>query len=362
MRVLGLMSGTSLDGVDAAIIETDGERVLGFGPARTFPYAADERRALMAATEDALAAVPAAPPPPSFAAAAAVIERTHADAVSRLLAEPDAGKVELIGFHGQTVLHRPGEGLTVQLGSGDALARATGIDVVWDLRTADMAAGGQGAPIVPVYHKALAARAGLEPPVAVLNVGGVANLTFIGAGGELIAFDTGPGNGLIDQLVEACGAGPFDAGGRIAASGRIDELALKRLLDHPYFAKGGTKSLDRYDFSLAPVAHLTLPDGAATLVAFTAASVALAAARLPVRPQRWIVCGGGRHNAAIMAALNMRLDVPCLAAEAVGWRGDTVEAEAIAYLAARSVKGLPLTFEGTTGVARPVTGGRRAAA
>lgn len=359
MRVLGLMSGTSLDGVDAAIIDTDGERVLGFGPARTFAYAPDDRCALMAAVEDALSGASA---PASFEAAARVIERKHADAVHALLAEPDAGEVELIGFHGQTVIHRPEAGLTRQLGSGEVLAAMTGIDVVWDLRAADVAAGGQGAPIVPVYHKALAARAGLAAPVAVLNIGGVANVTFIGRGGELIAFDTGPGNGLIDQLMETRGAGAFDEGGRIAASGAVDELALRRLLDHPYFEKGGTKSLDRYDFSLAPVAHLALADAAATLVAFTAATVALGASRLPQAPQRWIICGGGRHNAAIMAALEARLGVPCLEAEAVGWRGDTVEAEAIAYLAARSVMGLPLTFEGTTGVPRPMTGGRRAAA
>ncbi len=362
MRVMGLMSGTSLDGVDAAIIETDGTRVDALGPAHTVAYSASDRRQLQQAIADALSMAAGDAPPTSFAAAADVIDRTHAQAVRDLLADPAAGTIELIGFHGQTVIHRPEQRWTVQLGRAEALATATGLDVVFDLRGADVAAGGQGAPIVPLYHEALAARSRLTAPVAVLNIGGVANVTYIGPNGELVAFDTGPGNGLIDELVEAAGLGRFDDGGRLAAQGQVSDGALGQLLAHPYFELGGAKSLDRYDFSIEPVRTLPIADAAATLVAFTVASIDLALARLPVKPLRAIVCGGGRHNATLMTALGARLGMPCQAAEMVGWRGDTIEAEAMAYLAARSVRGLPLTVPGTTGVSAPLTGGRRAAA
>ncbi|WP_294107365.1 anhydro-N-acetylmuramic acid kinase [Sphingomonas sp.] len=356
-RVMGLMSGTSLDGVDAAIIETDGETIQGFGPALLRPFADQERACLIAATEAAVAAGRAGAPLPNLAEAARVVTTAHLDAARALLARPDAGRIELIGLHGQTVLHRPERGLSVQLGDAGALADALGVPVVADLRQADLGAGGQGAPLVPVYHAALADHLALAPPLVFLNLGGVANLTWIGPDGALIAFDTGPANGLIDLLVQARGAGRYDADGRIAAAGRVDPAALAALMAAPYFAKPLPKSLDRYDFSLDPVLPLTTEDAAATLVAFTADAVAEAARLLPAPPQRWIVCGGGRHNPVLMAALAARLP-GVVACDALGLRGDFIEAEAFAFLARRARKGLPITFPGTTGVAGPLSGGR----
>ena len=307
--------------------------------------------------EAAVAASRAGGPFPSFAEAARVVTAAHLDAARDLLARPDAGRVELIGLHGQTVLHRPEQGLSVQLGDAGALADALGVPVVADLRQADLGAGGQGAPLVPVYHAALADHLALASPLAFLNLGGVANLTWIGRDGALIAFDTGPANGLIDLLVQARGRGRYDADGRIAAAGRMDPSALATLMAAPYFAKPLPKSLDRYDFSLDPVLPLTTEDAAATLVAFTADAVARAARLLPAPPERWIVCGGGRHNPVLMAALAARLP-GVVACDALGLRGDFIEAEAFAFLARRALKGLPITFPGTTGVARPLSGGR----
>ena len=355
MRVLGFMSGTSLDGVDAAIVETDGETVGDFGPALLLPFDDAERAVLVGATEDAVAWNGHGARPASFAAAERVVLNVHVRAAKALRAE-DGGSIDLIGFHGQTVLHRPERRLTVQLGDPAALADALGVPVVADLRQADLAAGGQGAPLVPVYHAALADRIGAERPVAFLNVGGVANLTWIGSDGALVAFDTGPGNGLIDLMVQARGAGRYDDGGRLAAAGRVDADALGRLLDSPYFTVDGAKSLDRYDFPLDAVAALGIEDAAATLTAFTARAVALGAVRLPAPPTRWLVCGGGRHNPALMKSLRDELGA-CDSVDDHGLRGDFIEAEAFAYLAARSVRGLPITFPATTGAPAPMTGG-----
>ena len=357
MRVLGFMSGTSLDGVDAAIIATDGERIDGFGPAVLLPFTAGERAALSAATEDAVR-TDGRTRPASFDAAEAVLLDVHVRAARAVLGQDGAGSIDLIGFHGQTVIHRPARGLSIQLGDAGALARALGVPVIADLRQADLEAGGQGAPLVPVYHAALAPLIGAELPIAFLNVGGVANLSWLGRDGGMIAFDTGPGNGLIDLMVQARGVGRYDDGGRLAASGAVDAAALATLLGARYFAQAGPKSLDRHDFPLDAVAGLSTEDAAATLTAFTAEAVALAARRLPEPPLRWLVCGGGRHNPALMRALNARLGA-CESTDAHGLRGDFIEAEAMAYLAARSVRGLPLTFPTTTGVARPTPGGRR---
>lgn len=350
------MSGTSLDGVDAAILETDGERVTGFGPALLLPFDAGERDVLLRATADALAGDGAAPAPASFAAADRTIVAAHVRAARALLAEPGAGPVALAGFHGQTVLHRPERGLSIQLGDPAALAAALGVPVVARLRQGDLAAGGQGAPLVPVYHAALAGWLGAGRPVAFLNVGGVANVSFIGAGGELVAFDTGPGNGLIDLMLQRRTGARYDADGRLAAAGRVDAGALAAMMANPYLDRPGPKSLDRYDFPLDAVAGLSVDDAAATLVAFTAETIADAVRHLPAPPGRWIVCGGGRHNPVLMAALRARLG-HVDDADALGLRGDFLEAEAFAFLAARSVRGLPLTFPGTTGVAGPTTGG-----
>ncbi|PTQ08225.1 anhydro-N-acetylmuramic acid kinase [Sphingomonas oleivorans] len=361
MRVLGLMSGTSLDGIDAAIIETDGVTISGFGPAATFPYSPAERAALVEAIADALLGPPESAWPASFAAAEAAILDSHARAARALLAMADAGAVDLLGFHGQTVLHRPEHHLSIQLGNGAALARSTGIDVVASMRQADLAAGGQGAPLVPVYHAALADRIGAARPVAFLNIGGVANLSWIGRDGRIIAFDTGPGNGLIDQLMEERGLGTFDADGRLARSGRVDDDAFACLLVNDFLQRRGPKSLDRYDFTLDAVRALDAADAAATLTAFTAACVALSAAHLPEAPRQWIICGGGRHNPALMDALRLELGT-CISADELGLRGDAIEAEAIAFLAARSAAGLALTFPETTGVPHAMTGGQRFAA
>ncbi|MEH3107433.1 MAG: anhydro-N-acetylmuramic acid kinase [Sphingomonas fennica] len=354
MRVLGLMSGTSLDGVDAAIVETDGETITGFGAAETLPYTPAERAVLALVTEAALAGDAV---PNDVGEAVAVIHATHLRAVEALRAA-DGGAIDLIGFHGQTILHRPERRLSVQIGDPAAFARAVGVPVVADLRQADLAAGGQGAPLVPVYHRALAEWAGIARPVAFLNVGGVANLTAIGADGALAAFDTGPGNGLIDALMVARGYGTYDAGGALAANGAVDAAALAALIAHPFFVRAYPKSLDRHDFGIEPVAHLGDADAARTLTAFTARAVARAADLLGEAPSAWLVCGGGRLNPVLMAELAAATGVPCTSVDDHGLRGDAIEAEAIAFCAARSVRGLPITFPGTTGVPVPTTGGR----
>ncbi|PNU02904.1 anhydro-N-acetylmuramic acid kinase [Novosphingobium guangzhouense] len=355
MLVLGYMSGTSLDGVDAALIETDGEQVGAFGPSFLSPFSDAERGLIEWATAEALAWNGHGAAPTSFAAVEAVVHEVHMRAARAVIAE--AGRApDLVGFHGQTVLHRPERRLSVQLGDAQRLADALGVPVVAGMRQDDLAAGGQGAPLVPAYHAALAGKLGLGAPVAFLNLGGVANVTFIGADGGLIAFDTGPANGLIDQVVQARGRGRYDDGGRFAAAGRVDEAVLAQLLSHGHFREEGPKSLDRYDFPLEWADGCSLEDAAATLTAFTAESVALAARSLPQQPRLWVVCGGGCHNPVLMQALRDRIG-DCRAADDLGLRSDFVEAEAMAFLAVRSFRGLPLTYPGTTGAPAALTGG-----
>ncbi|MEQ8229638.1 MAG: anhydro-N-acetylmuramic acid kinase [Rhodospirillales bacterium] len=354
---VGLMSGTSMDGIDAALIETDGETVSWSGPFLTHPYDAGFRADLRAALgHDPLLR------PPANDLVRRLTER-HRDAVRTLLG--DAGKqpddIDVIGFHGHTVLHRPDVGVTRQIGDAGLLARETGIDVVGDLRLNDVAAGGEGAPLAPVYHRALAE--GLEKPLAVLNLGGVGNVTWIGPpengnGGALLAFDTGPGNALLDDwMAEKTGA-MMDLDGALAATGTVDEAVLSRLLKNDFFDKLPPKSLDRDDFGLGPVAGLSAAAGAATLVAFTVASVARAAQFFPAPAARWLVTGGGRHNLTIMQGLRRALGAEVQAVEDAGWNGDALEAQAFAFLAVRSLKGLALTYPGTTGVGEPLSGGR----
>lgn len=348
---IGLMSGTSLDGIDAALIETDGlDRVEPMG-SLTVPYEEELRRRLRAILGREA-------PDEETTAVERDLTTAHAAAVAELLRREGraASTVALAGFHGHTILHRPEARLTWQLGDGALLARETGIDVVADFRIADVAAGGQGAPFAPAYHAARAS--GLERPVAILNLGGVANVTWIGEDGLLLAFDTGPANALLDDWAQQHTGVPSDIDGRLARSGEIDESALDRLLAIPYFEQPPPKSLDRIAFDLAPVAHLSPAAGAATLTAFTAESVRRACRFLPALPRRWLVCGGGRCNPALMAALSQRLAARVEAVEAVGWDGDALEAQAFAYLAVRSRQGLPLSWPGTTGVPTPMTGGR----
>ena len=343
---LGMMSGTSLDGIDAAIVRTDGHRLSGFGPWRTTPYTAGLRAAL----RNGLGAATA---PDGLEKA---LTDAHAAAVEDLLQENNitASEINVIGFHGQTILHRPAEARTVQIGDGAYLAARTGIDVVCDFRSADVAAGGQGAPFSPLFHAARAAD--LVHPLAVLNIGGIANVTYLGGDAPPSAFDTGPGNCLLDDWLARVGR-DMDLDGALARQGAADERVLAVLMEHPFFALPPPKSLDRGDFSLAPLDGLSPADGAATLVAFTARAVSRAAAVFPVPPERWLVSGGGRRNPALLAALRADLEAPVDAVEAVGWDGDALEAQAFAFLAVRSLKGLPLSLPSTTGVARPISGG-----
>ena len=356
MLAIGLMSGTSLDGIDAALIETDGEGEVRPVAFRGEAYSDAARTELAEATRVALTYDRPRESPP-IEAAAGLIVRTHAMAVHKLLRDAgvDAAEVGVIGFHGQTVAHRPDRGWTWQIGDAASLAAATGITVVGDFRSVDVAAGGQGAPLLPVYHAALCA--GLEKPVAVLNLGGVANVTYVGAGGELVAFDTGPATGLIDDWVgEATGA-RFDEDGMLAASGRVDGAVLAAMLDHPFFDQPGPKSLDRADFTIQPARGLTAADGAATLTAFTAESVALALRQLPGRPRRQVVVGGGRRNPTMLAMIGKATGIAPESGESLGWNGDATEAEGFAYMAVRTLRGLPISFPGTTGAPKPLVGG-----
>jgi len=354
MLVMGFMSGTSLDGVDGAVIETDGEQVIAFGPAKTVAYTADERAVLGGAVAEALRPSFRLSDRGPFAKAEAVILDTHVRLARELMGR--AGAIDLAGFHGQTVLHRPDRQFTLQIGDPAALAACLGIPVIADLRIRDMKEGGQGAPLVPAYHAALAKRADLPRPLAFLNLGGVSNVSWIGVDGDIRAFDVGPGNGLIDQFVASRGLGAYDAGGRLALAGRPHENIVTELMRHPYFERFGPKSLDRYDFNIVPVSDMSVEDGAATLAAFSAQAVAASIALLPSAPKLWILCGGGRHNRALVEQLESRAG-PCVSADDLGLRGDLIEAEAIAYLAARSSLDLPITFPGTTGVGQPTSGG-----
>ncbi|MEM9682838.1 MAG: anhydro-N-acetylmuramic acid kinase [Pseudomonadota bacterium] len=326
---IGLMSGTSMDGIDAALLQTDGEGAIEPLGAMTASYDAglrDRLRAILGST--------------GRTQALDAVERdltvAHAHLVRDLLRqegiEPTA--VRVVGFHGHTVLHRPEEGRTWQIGDGPLLARQTGIDVIADLRGDDVAAGGQGAPLAPAFHAALAT--GLEKPVAFLNVGGVANVTWIGREAEMIAFDTGPGNALIDDWMRERLGQSADVDGKLAGQGAID----------------------RDDFDTDAVRRLGDADGAATLTAFSAAAVGRAVEHLPAAPLRWVVCGGGRHNPTLMSFLAERLSAPVDPVETIGWDGDLIEAQAFAYLAVRSLRGLPISWPGTTGVPAPQPGGR----
>ena len=363
MRVLGFMTGTSLDAVDMAILETDGETISAFGPAGERKLTDATRDVMLEATRQALQWPRGAPEPAIFAEAARIGAEEHFAAAEEFLKANDLAwtDIDLIGMHGQTVLHeRPKDGVvgrTVQLGDAALLARQSGVSVAHDFRTVDVAAGGEGAPLAPIYHLARAVASGLSAPLAVLNIGGVANVTFWTGGDEIAAFDTGPGNGMIDLLVQARGAGRFDDRGRYASVGKVNEGVLSGLLGHPYFAAPPPKSLDRFDFSLEPLEKLQLEDAAATLVAFMAEAVRLGFEMMGATPTELIVCGGGRHNPEIMRALAARLPCPVTTSEDHGWRGDSIEAEAFAYLAARTLRGLPISFPKTTGVSAPMTGG-----
>lgn len=357
-RAIGMMSGTSMDAIDIALIETDGEAQVTRLAAGSRSYSPEQREDLAAAMLEASRIMDRTERPGELARVERQLTELHADVVKTFLAENAvaAHEVEIIGFHGQTVLHKAEEGLTVQLGDGSLLAELTGIPVVYDMRAADMAAGGQGAPLAPAYHRAFAAKVDVRP-VAILNVGGVANVTWIGHGDDILAFDTGPGNALLDDWVSRQTEEPFDRDGALARSGMVDVERLSVFLKHPYLQQSAPKSLDRYDFTLRPLDGIATADGAATLVQVTVVSIVRSVPLMPSPPKAWIVCGGGRLNGFLVEQLRRHLDVPVQLAEDIGLNGDSIEAEAWAYLAVRSLRGLPLTFPGTTGVAAPMTGG-----
>lgn len=374
---LGLMSGTSLDGVDVAYVATDGRRVFAFGPTGYRPYDAAERAVLHACLDQAEGLTGRTARPGVLAEAEAIVTRAAAEAVeewriaNRAWMPLEGGRagtfapppVDVVGFHGQTVLHRPQAGLTVQLGDGQALAARLGVPVVFDFRAADVAAGGQGAPFVPVFHRALARDLHRPQPLAILNVGGVANVTAIDGEADPVACDVGPGNALIDDFVAERTGRAMDEGGALAAAGRVDEDVVRRLLGMHFFTLPPPKSLDRNAFKVAAKVHggldrLSLEDGAATLTAFTAAAVARIVPHLKRSPKSWVVAGGGAHNTTLLRMLAERLAPATVeTAERVGWSGDHLEAQAFAFLAVRALDGLPLSYPSTTGVPVPLTGG-----
>lgn len=358
-RSIGLMSGTSMDGVDIALIDTDGEKFVAFGPTGFSPYSDEDRALLRAALAEAAGLEDRDARPGAVRRAEAMVTERHAGAVERFLADNGlkASEIDLVGFHGQTVLHRPKQRLTIQIGDGASLARRLGIATAYDFRTADVLAGGEGAPIVPVFHRALVEASGMPGPLALLNIGGVANVTYVDDGCDPIACDTGPGNALLDDLMLARTGQPMDRHGHTAARGRVDEVALAALLDDAYFDLPPPKSLDRNAFSARAVGHLALEDAAATLTAFTAASVDRLLAHLPRPPKSLIVCGGGARNPILVRELVSRLPCKVTTADICGWSADAMEAQAFAYLAARSVLGLPFTFPTTTGAPKALSGG-----
>lgn len=348
MTVLGLMSGTSLDGVDAAVLETDGTQVVSFGPSAYRPYTDAEREVLRAA----LGAWPGAP---EVEAAIEVVELAHAEIMTRFEG------IDLVGFHGQTLAHEPGGRGTHQAGSGEVLAKASGWPVVWDFRSADMRLGGQGAPLAPLYHHALARKLGAEGAIAFLNIGGVSNVTWCdmqipAPEHACLAFDCGPGNAPMDDAMRARLGVSCDTGGALAAQGVVDAALLESFANHEYFRRIPPKSLDRAA-PVPDVSGLSDADALATLAACVATGVALAFEHFPNPPSRLLVCGGGRHNATLMAMISAGCDCPVEPIEAAGFDGDMIEAQAFAFLAARVAQGLPTSGPRTTGVATPVGGG-----
>ena len=354
LSAIGAISGTSMDGIDVARIETDGRDSVMPRGGDTFEYPKALRGRLLD-----LLAEPARAEHDPLAELEADVTAAFSDAIASFLQREklDPCAVDLIGLHGQTILHRPERRFTRQLGSGQQLAQRFGIRTIDGFRYADVANGGQGAPLVPLYHAALAR--GLAQPLMVLNLGGVGNVTYL-HGDTIVAFDTGPASALIDDCMRRRFGLAFDDGGRIAQQGVVDCGVLQQLMDNPFFAAPPPKSLDRNDFHARAkiVDSLNDVEAVATLAAFTIEATAAALAHVPAEPVRWLVAGGGRKNTTVMSGLNARLGVPVDPVEAAGWNGDLIEAECFAYLAARTVLGLPLSLPSTTGVPHPMPGGR----
>jgi anhydro-N-acetylmuramic acid kinase len=360
LTALGLMSGTSLDGVDVALIETDGRRIQALGPSGYRPYSEKERSLLRHALADAVNLPERDARPGVLREAEHAVTIAHAEAVASFNAQHHitSEDIDIVGFHGQTVLHRPDKRLTVQIGDGAALAKAIHIPVMHDFRAADVAAGGQGAPFVPVYHRALAQSLEREGPLVVVNIGGVSNITYIDGSDVLIACDTGPGNALLDDFMFRVMHLPFDCEGRMGAQGTPDEAWIAHALELPFFSLPPPKSLDRNEFASLKLRELPPADGAATLTAFTAAAIARVVPLLPKVPRSWIIAGGGARNLTMVRMLRERLAPASVeTADALGWASDAIEAQAFGFLAARGLKGLPLSYPKTTGVPVPMTGG-----
>lgn len=354
---LGLMSGTSLDGVDAALLETDGKKINDTGPAITVPYPDDFRSRLAWEVGEA----GAHDRPTQDVELIRDLTRAHVQAVETLLRDlPEDSKWSapaVIGFHGHTTLHRPERNFTQQIGDPILLAQESGLPVVSDFRQADVEQGGEGAPLAPVFHSAMLLER--PKPIAVINIGGLSNVTWIGEEPDaLVAFDTGPGNGLLDAWIEQKAGARFDQDGEIASRGQIAEALITKSLENPFFSKPWPKSLDRSDFTIEPYQHLNVQDGAATLVELTARTIAFGLEQCPVMPVKAYVTGGGRHNTTLMGRLLACCPCPVEPIDVLEWNGDSVEAQAFAFMAVRSVHGLPLTYAGTTGVKRPMTGGK----
>ncbi|WP_210489690.1 anhydro-N-acetylmuramic acid kinase [Microvirga antarctica] len=361
---IGLMTGTVLDGnIDIALIRTDGVEIQEFGPWTLAPYPVALGPILREAMEKARDWAFEGPEPAIFAQAEDALTRAQSAAVIAFLADYNLSPKDIgvVGFHGQTMLHRAPTasrvGQTRQLGDGKLMADLVGATVAYDFRSADMKAGGQGAPLAASYHVALMRRLGQQANAAVLNLGGVSNITWWN-GDTMVAFDTGPANAPLNDWMRRHGLGDMDRDGALAATGTVDEERLGRLLQHPYLSAPSPKSLDRNDFTATMADGLSVADGAATLTAFTAGAVGKALDLLPQRPNQLILCGGGRRNPTLVAAIRQRAGVEPVLAEAVGWRGDAVEAECFAFLAVRALRGLPISFPLTTGVKTPMTGGR----
>jgi len=362
---VGLMTGTVLDGnIDVAILNTDGEWVTEFGPYTLAPYPQSIRDLLEETLAQARKWNFEGPDPAIFAEAEDALTRAQSDAVRRHVEASGLkmSDIGVVGFHGQSVLHRapqPGRiGATRQLGNGQLMHELLGVRVAYDFRSADVRAGGQGAPLAAIYHQALLRGLGTSGDTAVLNLGGVANVTYWDGADTLIAFDTGPANAPLNDFMKARGLGDMDRDGALARTGTVDEARLARLLQHPYLVQKPPKSLDRFDFTAAMADGLDPATGAATLTAFTAAAVGKGLDLLPTRPKKLAVCGGGRHNPLMMDLLATRAGVEAVPAEAVGWRGDAIEAECFAFLAARVIRGLPISFPSTTGAPYPLRGGQ----
>jgi anhydro-N-acetylmuramic acid kinase len=346
---VGLMSGTSGDGVDAALLDTDGENKIGFLGGFTLPYDDDLRGRLLEASQHDV-------PLSEVLRIEKEVSEHHVEAVKRLLAEHPklAKKVEIVGFHGHTVRHSASEGITMQIGNPWILSRDLQLPVVSDFRRCDIAGGGQGAPLVAMFHRALFSS---EPrPTVVLNLGGVANVTWLGENDEIIAGDTGPGCGLLDEWAQTMADLPHDRDGHLALAGEVDWETVEQALDSPFFGRPLPKSADRFDFDHVDVSPLGVESGAATLCAVTAEAVYRAVQKLPAMPQRTWVTGGGVHHPFLMKLLGERLG-ELQNVSKFGLNPDTLEAECFAWLAVRQQRGLPLTIPETTGCAKPMCGG-----